>query len=186
MHPERRKRLILVVFIVCVSTMAIGLAAFALRDNINLFYAPTAIASGEAPRDMRIRAGGMVVPGSVVRDPQSLAVTFRITDGEGEVEVEYTGILPDLFAENEAAVVTGMVNQQGRFMATEVLAKHDETYMPVEVEEAMQQAHDRRDAARAAGESEQGYQSKTGDQGNKSYGSYGGSYPSGGYGGYSP
>lgn len=176
MHPERRKRLILVAFIVSVSAIAIGLSAFALRDNINLFYAPTAIASGEAPRDVRIRAGGMVVPGSVVRDTQSLAVTFRITDGEEEIEVEYSGILPDLFAENEAAVVTGIVNQDGRFMAGEVLAKHDETYMPVEVEEAMQQAHDRRDAGSTAPEGAAG-------AGGYSASHYDSSYQSSGYGG---
>lgn len=172
MHPARRKRLALVIFIVCVSSVAIGLIVFALRDNISLFYAPAAIASGEAPQGVRIRAGGMVVPGSIQRDPRSLAVRFRITDGEEQVEVEYTGILPDLFAENEAAVVTGMLDGQGRFMATEVLAKHDETYMPVEVEEAMQQAHDRRDAAAS-------------EKRGSGYGSYGGGYPAGGAGGYS-
>lgn len=177
MHPERRKRLTLVLFLVVVSSVAIGLVVFALRDNISLFYAPTAIANGEAPQGVRIRAGGMVVPDSVQRDSQSLAVRFQITDGEGQVEVEYTGILPDLFAENEAAVVTGVLDEDHLFMATEVLAKHDETYMPVEVEEAMQQAHDRRDAA--AGET-QGTQAS-----GSRYSGYGGDYSASGSGGYS-
>ena len=175
MHPERRKRLTLVLFLVGVSSIAIGLIVFALRDNISLFYAPTAIASGEAPEGVRIRAGGMVVPDSVRRDPESLAVIFRITDGEEEVEVEYTGILPDLFAENEAAVVTGTLDERRRFTATEVLAKHDETYMPVEVEEAMQQAHDRRAAAGEQGSAASG----------SSYGSYGNGYSYDRSGGYS-
>lgn len=177
MHPERRKRLTLVLFLVVVSSVAIGLIVFALRDNISLFYAPTAIAGGEAPQGVRIRAGGMVVPDSVQRDSQSLAVRFQITDGEGQVEVEYTGILPDLFAENEAAVVTGMLDENNRFMATEVLAKHDETYMPVEVEEAMQQAHDRRDAS--AGDAQGGSAPSS------RYSGYGSGYSTGGSGGYS-
>lgn len=176
MHPERRKRLTLVLFLVGVSSIAIGLVVFALRDNISLFYAPTAIVSGEAPQGVSIRAGGMVVPDSVQRDPQSLAVRFQITDGEGQVEVEYNGILPDLFAENEAAVVTGTLDENNLFRATEVLAKHDETYMPVEVEEAMQQAHDRRDSGGAT--------SGTAPSGSR-YGSYGSEYSAQGAGGYS-
>ncbi|GAA5317669.1 MAG: cytochrome c maturation protein CcmE [Candidatus Pelagadaptatus aseana] len=140
MHPVRKQRLIMVLFIVVFASVAVGLMAFALRENINLFYPPSAIAHGQAPIDKRIRAGGCVLPGKVVRSKDSLDVSFLITDGASNVEVRYTGILPDLFAEGEAVVVNGQVTGDGVFMATEVLAKHDETYTPPEVAEAMQQA----------------------------------------------
>ncbi len=138
MHPKRKQRLILVIFIVCFASVAVGLLVYALRENINLFYPPQKIVSGEAPIQQRIRAGGCVLPGSVKRDPQSLAVAFLITDGVANVEVNYTGILPDLFSEGEAVVVNGEVSAAGVFMASEVLAKHDETYMPPEVAETLQ------------------------------------------------
>ncbi len=143
MHPIRRQRLFMVVFIVVIASIAVGLLSFALRENINLFYPPSDIVSGEAPKGVRIRAGGMVVAGSMVRADDSLLTHFQITDGEAQVNVQYTGILPDLFAEGEAAVVTGELNDEGMFMASEVLAKHDENYTPPEVAEAMQEAHDR-------------------------------------------
>ncbi|WP_439134090.1 cytochrome c maturation protein CcmE [Pseudomaricurvus sp.] len=140
MHPVRKQRLILVLFIVIFASVAVGLMAYALRENINLFYPPTKIASGEAPVDTRIRAGGCVLPGKVQRSSDSLDVNFLITDGAATVAVHYTGILPDLFAEGEAVVVNGKLNGDGVFMATEVLAKHDETYTPPEVAEAMENA----------------------------------------------
>lgn len=143
MHPVRRQRLFMVIFIVVIASIAVGLLSFALRENINLFYPPSDIVSGEAPKGVRIRAGGMVVDGSVVRADDSLLTHFQITDGKAQVSVQYTGILPDLFAEGEAAVVTGELNDGGMFMASEVLAKHDENYTPPEVAEAMQEAHDR-------------------------------------------
>ena len=150
MHPIRRQRLVMVIFIVVAASIAVGLMSFALRENINLFYPPTKIASGEAPKDVRIRAGGMVVDGSMKRADDSLFVSFLITDGEADVEVHYTGILPDLFAEGEAAVVTGELNADGVFMASEVLAKHDENYTPPEVADAMDAAHQR--AQQSSGE----------------------------------
>lgn len=143
MHPIRRQRLFLVIFIVVVASIAVGLMSFALRENINLFYPPAKIVSGEAPEAVRIRAGGMVVDGSVKRADDSLFVSFLITDGAADVEVHYTGILPDLFSEGEAAVVTGELNGDGVFMASEVLAKHDENYTPPEVADAMNEAHQR-------------------------------------------
>ncbi|WP_461516176.1 cytochrome c maturation protein CcmE [Porticoccus sp.] len=143
MHPVRRQRLFLVVFIIVAASVAVGLMSFALRENINLFYAPASVASGEAPKGVRIRAGGMVVDGSVKRADDSLFVSFLITDGEADVEVHFTGILPDLFGEGEAAVVMGELNEGGVFMASEVLAKHDENYTPPEVAEAMDAAHQR-------------------------------------------
>ncbi len=137
MHPVRKQRLFIILFIVIFSSIAVLLMTYALRENINLFYPPSKIASGEAPVNTRIRGGGCVVPGSIERSSESLTVQFRITDGNAEVPVSYTGILPDLFAEGEAAVVNGTLNPAGLFEATEVLAKHDEQYMPPEVAEAM-------------------------------------------------
>ncbi len=137
MHPVRKQRLIMVLFIVVFASVAIGLMAYALRENINLFYPPSKIVAGEAPIEKRIRAGGCVLPGKVLRASDSLDVSFLITDGAASVEVQYTGILPDLFAEGEAVVVNGMLNGDGVFMATEVLAKHDETYTPPEVAESI-------------------------------------------------
>jgi cytochrome c-type biogenesis protein CcmE len=95
------------------------------------------IAAGQVPVDTRIRAGGCVQPGSVVRDATSLRVGFQITDGGANLQVYYSGILPDLFAEGEAVVVNGMMRDDGAFHASEVLAKHDEQYMPPEVASAM-------------------------------------------------
>lgn len=138
MHPVRKQRLILVVFIVVFASLAVGLMAFALRENINLFYPPSKIVAGEAPLNTRIRAGGCVLPGSIKRSTEDLSVMFLLTDGAAELAVSYTGILPDLFSEGEAAVVNGMLSGDGVFMATEVLAKHDETYTPPEVADAMQ------------------------------------------------
>jgi cytochrome c-type biogenesis protein CcmE len=157
MHPVRRQRLFMVVFIVVMVSVAVGLLSFALRENINLFYPPSDIVSGEAPIGVNIRAGGMVVEGSVSRAEDSLFTRFHITDGEAQVEVHYTGILPDLFADGEAAVVTGELDQSGIFMATEVLAKHDENYTPPEVADAMEAAHQRANK----GDSEPGASSKT-------------------------
>jgi len=137
MHPVRKQRLMLVIFILLFSSISVGLLVFALRENINLFYPPSKIASGDVPHDVRIRAGGCVKPGSVARAHDTLQVSFVITDGIAEVPVSYSGILPDLFAEGEAAVLNGTLDQQGVFQAVEVLAKHDENYMPPEVAEAM-------------------------------------------------
>ena len=140
MHPARKQRLFIVLFIVIFSSIAILLMTYALRENINLFYPPSKIIAGEAPIDRTIRAGGCVIAGSVIRSTKNLDVSFDITDGAAAMTVNYSGILPDLFAEGEAVVVNGKLNQSGVFNATEVLAKHDEEYMPPEVAEAMAQA----------------------------------------------
>lgn len=137
MHPVRKQRLFIILFVVIFSSIAVLLMSYALRENINLFYPPTKIAEGEAPINVRIRAGGCVVPGSIVRSTTDLRVDFTMTDGVSEVPFTYTGILPDLFTEGEAAVATGILTESGLFEATEVLAKHDESYMPPEVAEAM-------------------------------------------------
>jgi cytochrome c-type biogenesis protein CcmE len=140
MHPLRKQRLIIVLFIVCGSALAVALASFALRENINLFYSPTDIVAGDAPVGKSIRAGGMVKKGSVKRDGESLRVDFVVTDFQAVVPVVYTGILPDLFDEGQGVVASGSLDADGVFQATEVLAKHDENYMPPEVQSALDAA----------------------------------------------
>jgi cytochrome c-type biogenesis protein CcmE len=140
MHPVRKQRLILVLFVVVFSSVAIGLVAYALRGNINLFFPPAEVAAGKAPVGQPIRVGGMVAEGSVQRSDDSLLVRFDITDFQATVGVEYEGILPDLFDEGQGAVASGVLNEAGVLQATEVLAKHDENYMPPEVAEALEQS----------------------------------------------
>ncbi|HEV8077995.1 MAG TPA: cytochrome c maturation protein CcmE [Marinobacter sp.] len=147
MHPIRKKRLTIVLFLLTGLAVAVGLTTYALRQNINLFYDPTQIAAGEAPADVRIRAGGMVEEGSVLRDTESLKVTFEVTDFTESVTVEYVGILPDLFAEGQGIVAMGRLNSKGIFVADQVLAKHDENYMPPEVADALAKASESRDVA---------------------------------------
>ncbi len=138
MHPVRRQRLWVVLSIVILSSAAIGLVVYALRGNINLFYPPVEVAAGAAPLDTPIRVGGMVVDGSVERSQDSLEVRFLVTDFQATVPVVYTGILPDLFAEGEGIVASGRLDASGTLQADEVLAKHDENYMPPEVAEALE------------------------------------------------
>lgn len=133
MHPVRKQRLILVLAGVIFTSIAVGLIVYAMRENINLFYPPSKIASGAAPHNRTIRGGGCVKPGSVVRSKESLDINFILTDGAADVPVKFSGILPDLFAEGEAAVVNGVIDDRGIFNAEQVLAKHDETYTPPEV-----------------------------------------------------
>ncbi|MGO1232541.1 MAG: cytochrome c maturation protein CcmE [Marinobacter sp.] len=151
MHPIRKKRLTIVLFLVVGIAIAVGLTTYALRQNINLFYDPTEIAAGNAPMDVRIRAGGMVEEGSVKRDTDSLNVQFRVTDYSASVPVQYEGILPDLFAEGQGVVAMGRLNAEGLFVADQVLAKHDENYMPPEVAESLERAERKKaDAEKAA------------------------------------
>ena len=141
MHPLRKQRLQIVVMIVAASAIASGLIIYMLGQNANYFYTPSQVMSGEAPADVFIRAGGMVVEGSVRRDPNSLAVDFDVTDGTAVLGIRYTGILPALFAENEAAIAAGRLDQNRVLQASEVLAKHDEKYTPPEVAESMNAAY---------------------------------------------
>ncbi len=137
MNPLRKKRLLIILAILAGVGIAVSLALSALKENINLFYTPTQIAGGEAPRDTRIRAGGMVVQGSLQRSPDSLDVTFAVTDFNKSVPITYRGILPDLFREGQGIVALGKLNADGVVVADEVLAKHDEKYMPPEVAKAL-------------------------------------------------
>ncbi len=136
MHPLRKQRLLIVIAIVVASSVAVGLITFALRENMNLFFTPADVASGKAPLERTIRLGGFVDKGSVHRDSNSLAVTFKLGDGQHSIPVTYTGILPDLFAEEQAAITKGKWNGT-MFVATEVLAKHDENYTPPEIRDSM-------------------------------------------------
>lgn len=141
MTPKRKQRLSIALIIVFGTAVIVGLVMYALKQNINLFYSTTQIVKGEAPKDARIRVGGMVLKGSLVRDPKSLHVSFLITDTAEQVKVDYTGILPDLFREGQGIIAQGKLDAQGVFQADEVLAKHDENYMPPEVSESLKNAH---------------------------------------------
>jgi cytochrome c-type biogenesis protein CcmE len=140
MHPVRKKRVVMIAAIVLILSAVVGLVLYALQQNINLFYSPSQIALGDAPRHANIRAGGMVVKGSLVRDAKTLAVSFDVTDFQHEVTIEYRGILPDLFREGQGVVAQGKLNNQGVFIASQVLAKHDEKYMPPEISDALKNA----------------------------------------------
>ena len=140
MNAARKQRLILVVSILVGLAIACGLMFYALRQNINLFFTPQQVMAGEAPLDTQMRVGGLVEEGSVVRDQETLDVQFVLTDGKGSFTVHYQGILPDLFREGQGIVANGTLISTNRFEAEEVLAKHDETYMPPEVEDALEKA----------------------------------------------
>lgn len=151
MKPQRKKRLTLILFLVAGVGIAVGLLMYSLSQNINLFMTPTQIAGGEVPVGRTIRAGGLVVVGSVERAPDSLGASFKVTDGMAEVTIRYDGILPDLFREGQGIVALGKLGDDGVFVASEVLAKHDENYMPPEVKHALEQAHnDGKNALEAA------------------------------------
>ena len=140
MHPKRKQRLQIIVLILVAVAIATGLLLFALRENINLFYAPSDIAAGKVEVGQSIRAGGMVREGSIKRIPGGLEVSFVVTDYEADLTVYFDGILPDLFAEGAGVVVAGKLNERKDLIATEVLAKHDENYMPPEVQSALDSA----------------------------------------------
>ncbi|RAR63534.1 cytochrome c-type biogenesis protein CcmE [Onishia taeanensis] len=166
MHPKRKQKLFVILGLVALAALAIGLTLYALRSNINLFFSPVQIAAGEAPVSRTLRAGGMVKENSVARDPESLDVTFVITDFVEDLEVRYSGILPDLFREGQGVVVVGQLDGEGHLTASEVLAKHDENYMPREVA----------DALKAAGYSPADYSSAGGDSTPKAGSASGGAY----------
>ena len=142
MKELRRNRLLLILFLLAGVGVATRFVLLALNENINLFYSPGQIVDGEAPVDRVIRAGGMVVNGSILRSDTDLGVRFAISDlRESEVTVQYTGILPDLFREGQGIIARGQLNNEGIFLAEEILAKHDENYMPPEVADVVAEAH---------------------------------------------
>lgn len=141
MNPRRKQRLAIVLIIGALVAGSIALMLYALNDSIDLFYTPSEIIEGkEGNRPVvgqRLRIGGMVVPGTVSRDSQSLAVSFDLVDVGPKVTVRYSGILPDLFREGQGIVATGVLVDDSTIEAQEVLAKHDEEYMPPELAEKM-------------------------------------------------
>ena len=140
MTPRRRQRFIVAGLLVLGVAVSISLALIALNKNINLFFSPTQVSAGEAPLSNTFRLGGMVVPGSVHRPEDGLIVAFDLTDTVETVTVVYKGILPDLFRENQGIVAQGRLLTDGTFEAQQVLAKHDENYMPPEVADALEKA----------------------------------------------
>jgi cytochrome c-type biogenesis protein CcmE len=133
MKPARKQRLMLIGLMVLGAALATGFALKSFNENLMYFFSTTDVVDGKAPKDALFRLGGMVVKGTVERPNDGLMVRFKLTDFSKDVTVEYTGILPDLFREGQGIVAHGRLNAQGVFIAEEVLAKHDENYMPPEV-----------------------------------------------------
>jgi cytochrome c-type biogenesis protein CcmE len=149
MHPTRKRRLLLILALLAAAAIAAVLVAMALQRNVAYLYTPNEVlggAAGDAVRSgqARFRLGGMVETGSFQRAPGSMEARFRVDDGDATLPVTYTGILPDLFRENQAVVATGRM-RGNTFVAEEVLAKHDEAYMPKEVADKMGKAHQKHD-----------------------------------------
>ena len=149
MNPVRRRRLLLVLLLVVAAAIATALVALALQRNVAYLYTPVEVLRGEAGEHARFRLGGMVEKGSFQRALGSMEAHFRVTDGDAQLPVMYDKILPDLFREGQAVVATGTM-RDGVFVAENVLAKHDETYMPKEVADKMGAAHKKHDVPPAA------------------------------------
>jgi cytochrome c-type biogenesis protein CcmE len=137
MTPKRKQRLMVVFLIILGVGATVALAVTAFQQNMLFFFSPTQIAAGEAPKNRQIRIGGMVSKGSVQRVTSSLQVNFEVTDFAHTVKISYEGILPDLFREGQGVIAIGDMQADGTFSAKEVLAKHDEKYMPPEVAQIM-------------------------------------------------
>jgi cytochrome c-type biogenesis protein CcmE len=149
MNPIRRRRMWLVLAVLVASALVAVLVGMALQRNMAYLYTPAEVQDGRAgdavaAGQTRFRLGGMVSEGSFQRAPGSMEASFRVTDGDAEMPVVYAGILPDLFREKQAVVATGRM-RDGTFVAEEVLAKHDETYVPKEVADKMGLAHEKHD-----------------------------------------
>ena len=145
MNPTRKRRLVLVLLLLTAAVAATALVTLALQRNVAYLYTPSEILADEAGAKVKtgdavFRLGGMVAADSFQRAEGSMEARFKVTDGDGELEVRYTGILPDLFREKQAVVATGRMDGQV-FIAEQVLAKHDETYVPKEVADKMGLAH---------------------------------------------
>ena len=149
MNPTRQRRLLLIVALLAAAALATTLIALALQRNVAYLYTPSEVLRGEAGAHARFRLGGMVAAGSFKRATGSMEAHFDVDDGDARLPVVYTGILPDLFREKQAVVATGRM--EGKvFVAEQVLAKHDETYMPKEVADKMGAAHRKHDVPPAA------------------------------------
>ena len=140
---KRSKRKLLVTMVLLGVAIAAVLGLTAFEENLLYFYSPTQVKAGEAPDNRKFRVGGLVISGSVDRSSDSLLVKFDLTDNAATMTVEYSGILPDLFREGQGIVAMGEFNDNGVFVADEVLAKHDENYMPPEVASALKAAENK-------------------------------------------
>lgn len=140
----RRRRMMLVGLILLGVSSAVAFALTAFQDNLLYYYTPTDISAGKAPAGRVFRVGGMVPEGSFKRAPGSLEARFVLTDYQHDVTVAYTGVLPDLFREGQGVIARGKLGPEGLFVAEEVLAKHDENYMPPAVAESLRKQHDKR------------------------------------------
>lgn len=140
MKPQRKKRLLAIIGSVVGVATIVGLVLYASEQQMNLFYTPTEMVSGKAPTDRILRIGGLVKEGSVKRSDSSLLTTFIVTDMAEDVLVSYDKIMPDLFREGQGVVAMGKLNEQGIFIASNVLAKHDEEYKAPEVLDALERA----------------------------------------------
>jgi len=140
MSPVRKKRFYMVLLLVAGVSIATFLIVQSFSQNMMFFFSTTEVKQGKAPQDREFRLGGLVVEGSVKRVAKTLTVQFELTDSITPVSVEYTGILPDLFREGQGIIAKGQLNAQGVFVAGEVLAKHDENYMPPEVADSLAKA----------------------------------------------
>jgi cytochrome c-type biogenesis protein CcmE len=141
-NQKHKKRLAIVLLMVVGIGITVTLAVIAFNENMLYFFSPTQVMAGEAPMDRVIRVGGMVTKGSVERASDSLHVKFSVTDYAHTIPVEYIGILPDLFREGQGIVAIGRMQDGNTFLADEVLAKHDENYMPPEVADALKKAEE--------------------------------------------
>lgn len=167
MNPRRKSRLAIIILVLAGVVIATTLVLYALRQNIDLFYTPSEVVYGKEDKadlkpevGQRIRVGGMVVAGTVQRDPKSLKVRFDLNDIGPSISVEYEGILPDLFREGQGIVAQGVLKEPTLLEATEVLAKHDENYVPPDLEKQMQKVHKPMGVSDLKGESERDRQAK--------------------------
>jgi cytochrome c-type biogenesis protein CcmE len=149
MNPTRKRRLLLILALVVAAAIATALVALALQRNVAYLYTPSEVLRGEAGAHARFRLGGMVAADSFRRAPGSMEAHFVVDDGDARLPVVYTGILPDLFREKQAVIATGRMRGD-TFVAEQVLAKHDETYMPKEVADKMGAAHRKHDVPASA------------------------------------
>lgn len=138
MHPKRKRRMIALLVVLAGVGVASAITTWSLQQNMQLFVSPSDLDQQNMPVGKQFRLGGLVMPGSVSRASDGLAVQFVVTDGPASVPVSYDGILPDLFREGQGIVARGSFDEQQHFTATEVLAKHDENYMPPEVADALE------------------------------------------------
>ena len=143
MTPARKRRLYWVLGILAGVGIAGALALSAFQKNVMFFFDPTQVAAGEVKAGERFRLGGMVEQGSFHRQPGSLDVNFVVTDFKNQLKVKYTGVLPDLFREGQGVIARGRMGADGVFVAEEVLAKHDENYMPPEVAKTLKKQHEK-------------------------------------------